>query len=193
MGEIIAFPDRHESYIDRAERLRWEAVMLVTSKYGDGYDDTGMSPDVRMLPYHNMQHTLRVIKNTQHLANVLRCDQSVTALAMLAAAAHDIVQEGAWGEMEASSAEWLSSRMEAERFESDDIAVCVAAILATIPIFDQDGAMVDQYVNQMTFPDQRSRLVTQIVASADMGDLYQSYSPLLSRDLYKEECGALGG
>ena len=191
MGEIIAFPDRYESYVDKAERLRWEAVMAVTNSYVDSYDDTHMIPDVRMLAYHNAQHTLRVIRNSQRLAQAMECDQELTALAMLAAAAHDIVQEGARGEMERASADWLSTRMTAEGFDPEDIAACTAAVLGTTPLLDQDGLMTGQQVNQMEFADPRPRIVAQIVASADMGDLYRPYGPLLGRDLYREEHGGL--
>ncbi|RYF28658.1 MAG: hypothetical protein EOO17_04495 [Chloroflexi bacterium] len=98
--------------------------------------------------------------------------------------------EGSRGDMEALSAEWLSGRMTAEGFDADDIAACTAAILGTTPIVDCDGVMADQYVNQITYPSKRAQTIAQIVASADMGDLYQSYGPLLGRDIYKEELGS---
>ncbi|HSH18022.1 MAG TPA: hypothetical protein VK978_01425 [Candidatus Saccharimonadales bacterium] len=188
MGEVIPFPGEYQRTLAAAERIGWDALMEVTARYGDGYPDSELVPDIEPLSYHNMQHTMRVRDHTRQMAQATGLSEHGTTMAVLAASAHDIVHGGhgkSTGENERASAAWLEELMRQDGFPEADIRACTRAILGTEPLI-ADGLMIGQAARAADYEMEEERLIALSVACADMADLYQPYGPLLGLDLYKE-------
>ena len=186
MNEVLKFPNSNESLIEQASVVSMEALSLVTSRYGTGNSTEAPTPEIADLPYHNMEHTISVRRNSLRMAQALGLNRLDTAIVELAASAHDIVQKKERGVMEQESAEWLEEKMKNVGFSDDDITAASLAILGTEPIVSQDGMIMGQKVDLIQFPSGRALEIAMCVACGDMAHLYQPYNALLSRELYKE-------
>ena len=186
MSEVLKFPSNNESLIEQANTLSMEALALVTSRYGTGNPAEALTPEIVDLPYHNMEHTISVRRNSLRMAEALGLNKLDTAIVELAASAHDIVQKKERGVMEQESAEWLEEKMRNVGFSEDDINAASLAVLGTEPLVSQDGMIMGQKVDLIQFTSDRALEIAMCVACGDMAHLYQPNSALLSRDLYKE-------
>lgn len=163
-----------------------EALQMVQQRYGDNSNVPDRHAVVRWLPYHNLSHSLAVSRRTARMGEALDLTAEELATAAMAAAAHDIVQEGGRGVMERASADWLERAMRARRFDTAAVAAARLAVLGTEPLI-VEGVITGQMVSHLDFPSKGAERVAHAVAAADMGGLYLPSGPLESRSVYREE------
>ncbi|HSH55800.1 MAG TPA: hypothetical protein VK983_03170 [Candidatus Limnocylindrales bacterium] len=178
MAEIIKFPESDSVYTRRLVEIASEAQAEVASLYDEGAPQP--------LAYHNSRHTGFVMAAGRLLADAAGLDVYDTALVTAAAAAHDIVQLAPRGEMEKRSAEWLATRIDAAELGPEESCIAYQAVRGTEPLYNIDGFITVQRVVYQEYPSERGQTIAQIVACADMAELYQPSGPLHSLDLYKE-------
>jgi hypothetical protein len=181
----------HQSYEnneqrDKAERIGYEALSEIATKYGSGYQIDG-TPEVEDKPYHNLQHSWRVKTVAEKIARKLGMSEYDIALTGMIAASHDVIHEKV-GDLTAehASADWLVARMQAEGFGEDDQVVARLAIHGTSTHMDAEGNFVGQQFAYTEYPDERAGTIALCVASADMEAAYTNYGPAVIHDYFKE-------
>lgn len=179
-----------EGLLFRASQIVHEALQTVMERYGDDAYPGQQVPSERWLDYHNLGHSVDVYNRATAMAEQLGISRVERAVAGMAAAAHDVIQEGGRGVMEAASADWLAGRMERAGFSKTLVVAGRLAIVGTEPLFDGKN-LVGQQVSQLEFPSDTANLLAQSVACADMGGMYMPTGPQMSRRLYKEISGPI--
>lgn len=186
MDEQLQFPGQEPEFLERAEIIAYDALTEVTVRFGCGIPNTGFIAGEAELAYHNMQHTMDVMDATRQITHELGLSPHDQAVALMAAAAHDVVQLQPRGVMERGSAAWLAARMIEAGFDKADITAAELAILGTEPLISQDGLMVGQRMELQEYPSQAAALIAASVACADMAELFSAWGPLRGRQLYQE-------
>jgi len=154
MSELEKSNERREQII---AKLVADALAQVSQKYGP----EGQNPKA----YHNLDHTLSVMKATADLCDFVICEGRMKPfykdLLMVAAAHHDIEQDMG-PENEAASAEIAAEKMkEVGIFTEIDIRTVERVILATKIEVTEEGVTQSASDN----------LLTQILADADLSNV----------------------
>ena len=106
--------------------------------------------------HHDVVHAGAVVASVRRLAPVAGLSERGTAVALLAAAAHDVVHDGRAGEDEEASARWLAAAGSRAGVPAADLEQAVAAVRATARhTCDADG-------------EGASDAVTAVVLDADL-------------------------
>ncbi|MFZ1258007.1 MAG: HD domain-containing protein [Candidatus Saccharimonas sp.] len=181
-----------EQCSERTDRIGYEALMEVASRYGFGEveADTLSPPEITPLAYHNAQHTIRVRDAARTLAAHHGLNTYDSELAVMIASAHDIYHDHSSDPTdEIRSAQWLVQRMRQEGFSDEDCEIAELAIRSTAPIVTTTGRLISQEFTLTMFPSQRAGEIALVVAAADLEALFAPHGPAASHDLYKECIG----
>lgn len=202
--EYIDDAERYEKIIRAFNLIGELALNQVEDSYGRGIDleailngdfSSALEPDSDF-PFHGLVHSNNVGETVRILAEWFGLSPHETALAVAAARAHDVIRKGKIGDDEGESAEWFESHAQAyEEIDDNDTEAGSLGIYATIPTVSQlDFMLIDQHVNTMkkeevferTSRPERAELIADIIATADLGELFQPTGPLMSHMLLYE-------
>jgi hypothetical protein len=174
-----------ELHSNASSAIKSEAYTVIKERYGSGASDA--STNVPTLPYHNLEHTLDVVRATALLAAEIGLSDVQKEVADLAASAHDVWHEPG-EENELLSAGWLIDHMIEAGYRKRYMWMGALAILGTEPVVE-NGRLTGQLVERYDEFSGSLREVAQCVASADLAGLYAASGPLASHRLYQEMQG----
>lgn len=204
MSERVNETEQYKNPIRAFNLIGEIALNQVEESYGRGIDLeailngdflSAIEPDSDF-PFHGFVHSNNTGETVRILAEWFGLSEHQTALAVAAARAHDVIRKGKIGEDEGESAEWFESHARAyEEIDDDDTEKGSLGIYATIPTVSQlDFMLIDQHVNTMKKEDvfertqrpEEAELIADIIATADLGELFQPTGPLMSHMLLYE-------
>jgi hypothetical protein len=161
------------------------ALSIVYNDFGSGFPDFE-GGHVRLLPFHGVDHSASVASNSTLVGAAYGINESGLELLSTFGKSHDLRQLNGRGTDERLSAEWLEEQLLSEGLPPLAARFGRVAIIGTEPLFDENGNLVDQMVNQLDFDSWEEELFAKSLASGDLGDLYTPKGPLNSGYLYAE-------
>ena len=182
-----------------------KALIEVLNSFGSGIDleailgedrdfSSALEPN-SLYPFHSLVHSMNVGSTSRMIAEELGLPPYLVALAETAGHAHDVIRKGAIGEDEGESAEWFEKYARLYGLSSNYVETGSLAIYGTIPtVRPGDFMLTGQHVSKMAEEDvfeitenpDQAELIARIVASADLGELFQPTGPLMSHMLLFE-------
>jgi hypothetical protein len=161
------------------------ATSLADQQFGSGFPDF-TEVGHTALRYHNGYHARSVSDGSVKMGEKLGLSKADLAIAAVAGAAHDVVQDKGSGQNETESAAWLAEKLRRDGiFPEDAVLIGNIAILGTEPTFE-DGVLTGQKASELEYPSKRAEHIAKSVASADLGKLYTPEGPRLTHELYRE-------
>lgn len=193
--EKVQTPDAIRSF----RLIGRRALSEVTRTFGRGIDleaihrgdfSSAINPN-SLYPFHSLVHSMNVGNTSRFIAEQLGLSPHLVALTEAAGNAHDVIRRGSIGQDEGESAQWFSAYATSYNINPDDIEIGSSAILGTIPKVDPETFMlVGQHVDEINFTQmphpEEAELISRIVATADLGELFQPTGPLMSHMLLFE-------
>lgn len=183
--ELYYLPTRPEGQLLAVSDLIYSLLQTVSEDYGDGMNPQDQQPNKRWLEYHNLLHSVEVYETFLALAERAGLSRMATAVGAVAAAGHDIIQEGTRGDMEYQSGVLVGQELANLGFSKYWQVVAHLAVIGTEPTY-QDGVMAGQKVTKQQYPSPESEQIARLVATADMASVYGPRGPLHSHQLYLE-------
>ncbi len=153
---------------------------LVYALLEEKYGKNGQNPK----PYHNLEHTKRVVAAAQKIAREMGLDQKKIERISIAALCHDLEQAAGSGESERLSAEWAVEEMRKRGYSEEDCSDVYEMILGTITSLQNDT---------LTQAASASNNVgARIVADADLSTLGEATDIYMTsfNNLVEEQTGA---
>lgn len=186
---------QYTSLVQPLHIIGTQALHQVETTFGSGIDleaihsgdlSSALSPS-SLYPFHSLVHSQNVGATSRQIAKQFGLSEELVALAEAAGHAHDVIREGTLGRDERQSARWFVEQANKHNIDPKLIDTGRLAILGTIPEI-KDFMLVGQNVKRLDFTNAppEAETIARIVASADLGELFQPTGPLMSHMLLYE-------